>query len=145
MSHLLGFSLRTSRSCHLQIPTTPSPDVPTRLSTSALLALPYISLWVGIDACTPTKAVYALYDPEIACLRFVHGDGTFVSPERVCFKSTFKDRVPNLNRNQRLYFMELITRSAKFLNGFQASEALSRESSVSVEIEIDVPHWPPKM
>ena len=59
----------------------------------------------------PTKAVYALYDSSIACLRFVHGDGTLVNAERVCFRNTFKDETSNLNRSQRLHFIELMNRS----------------------------------
>jgi len=84
--------------------------------------------------------VYALYDPEIAGLRFVHGDGTFVSAERVCFRSTFKDKVPNLNRSQRIHFMELMNRSVQHHSDIQecaeyrakVATEFGRASSVSV-------------
>lgn len=114
---------------------------------TALFALPYISLIIGIDALTPTKAVYAIYDPNIAGLRFVRGDGTFVNAEQVCYRNTFKDGIPNLNRSQRVHFMELMTRSVQYYHnmnedaGFRASAArkFPTESSVSDAIlDLDI-------
>lgn len=109
-----SWSFRYPGSYHLQIPSTPTPNIPTCLTSTGLQALPYISLLVGVDELIPTKAVYALYDGSIACLRFVHGDGLFIGAERVCFRNTFKDGVPNLNRNQRLHFIELMNKSMKY-------------------------------
>jgi hypothetical protein len=96
------------------ITPTPTSDIPTHLSPIAFHALPYVSLLIGIDAIESTKAVYALYDPTIASLRFVHGDGTFITAERVCFRNSFKDGITNLNQRQGLHLLELMSRSVDY-------------------------------
>jgi hypothetical protein len=127
---------------HLQIPPTPTPDTPTCLTPSALRAIPYISLIVGIDAITPTKAVYAIYDPHIASLRFVHGDGTFVNAERVSFRNTFKDRTPNLNRSQRLHFIELMSRSVQYYHDIREDECFRAKAAREFPSESSVSFSP---
>jgi hypothetical protein len=73
-------------------------------------------------------------------MRFVHGDGRFVDAEQVCFRNSFKDAVPNLNRRQRLHFIELMNRSVEYYQSFnerdgsraRAERQFPTESSVSV-------------
>jgi hypothetical protein len=66
------------------------------------MALPFIGLLVGIDGHVPTHAVYAIYDPSVAGLRFVRGDGEVVIPEQVCFTKTFKDGMQNFSSSQKI-------------------------------------------
>ncbi|KAF4629348.1 hypothetical protein G7Y89_g8804 [Cudoniella acicularis] len=87
----------------------PTANMPGTLRNEAILALPFISSLVGVDELCPTKAVYALYDSSAASLRFVHGNGTFVTPEQICFLKLFQG--DPLNRAQRDYYLELRDRS----------------------------------
>ena len=63
----------------------------------------------------PTKAVYAIYDPETAGLRFVRGDGSFITSDQICFLLTFKgkDR-SNLHGRERIHMIELIRLSTGY-------------------------------
>jgi hypothetical protein len=138
-----AFNLLTHTSL---ITPTPTSDIPTHLSPTALHALPYVSLLIGIDAIESTKAVYALYDPTIASLRFVHGDGTFINAERVCFRNSFKDGIPNWNQRQRLHLFELMSRSVDYYRlinedgGFRArvKKEFPTHSSVSDSMTMTV-------
>jgi hypothetical protein len=87
------------------------PNTPHAISQEALLALPYISLIVGIDELVPTKAVYALYDPDTPGLRFVRGDGTFIPQQQICFHKAFKNSTAQCTTG-RDYYVELVRRSA---------------------------------
>ena len=64
------------------------------LNDEALMALPFIGALVGVDQYCPTKAVYDIYDISITSLRFVHGDGIFISSEQVSFMKAFKNGIP---------------------------------------------------
>jgi hypothetical protein len=100
-----------------QLPTHCTPNKPSHLNETALLALlalPFISVFVGIDDLHPTKAVYALYDASTSSLRFTHGDGTLLPPEQVCFRKTFQSGGRQIGTSQRVYFMELLRRSTKY-------------------------------
>jgi hypothetical protein len=74
------------------------------------MTLPFIGIRVGIDEITPTKAIYAIYDPELDILRFVHGDGLIVVPDQVCFLKSFRG-----NNGQRLHLTELKNRCASHI------------------------------
>ncbi|KAH8646068.1 hypothetical protein BGZ60DRAFT_438331 [Tricladium varicosporioides] len=68
----------------------PTTNVPNKLNHVALLSLPFIGTLCGVDELCPTKCVYAIYDPSTCGLRFVYGDGVFVTPEQVCFLKLFQ-------------------------------------------------------
>lgn len=92
----------------------PRPTVsnnPSRISDQVLLALPFIGLWVGVDEFVPTKLVYELYDSSLASSRFVHGDGTFVIPENICFLEPRRGGIPELGLRR---VIELIHRSVMY-------------------------------
>ena len=78
------------------------------LSSESLLALPYISILVGIDDLTPTKAAFVVCDAPTTSLQFVHGNGTFVVAQQVRFDEGF------LNNN-RDYFHEVMNRSILYI------------------------------
>ncbi|KAL5317797.1 hypothetical protein ACEPPN_014897 [Leptodophora sp. 'Broadleaf-Isolate-01'] len=83
-----------------------------RLSEQALMALPFIGMFVGVDELVPTKAVYAVYDSNNCGITYVHGDGTFAVARQVCFTKQFKDPSIPLHRSQHTYLPELMARSA---------------------------------
>jgi len=82
------------------------------LNDKALMALPFIAMIVGVDELTPTKAIYAIYDPSNAGLAYVRGDGTFAASEQICFRRDFKNSSMPLNLSQRMHLEELMGRSA---------------------------------
>lgn len=104
----------------LQATTKSSPNILSGLNHHALMALPFIGLRVGIDEMTPTKAVYAIYDGELNSLRFVHGDGSIVIPDQVCFLKEFKSGTSN--NSQLLYSSELKKRSAEHFKQLTSNE-----------------------
>jgi hypothetical protein len=78
------------------------------------MALPFIGLLVGVNEFVPTKAVYAIHDPSVSSIRFVHGDGTFAIPENVCFLQSFRGGNPEMGHRQRIHAVELMHASAKY-------------------------------
>ncbi|KAH7409068.1 hypothetical protein BKA64DRAFT_742228 [Cadophora sp. MPI-SDFR-AT-0126] len=94
----------------------PPPDPPSqstdRLSDKALMALPFIGMFVGVDELVPTKAIYAVYDPSNCGITYLHVDGTFAVARHICFTKQFKDPSIPLHRSQRAYLPELMARSA---------------------------------
>lgn len=82
------------------------------LSDKALMALPFIGMFVGVDELVPTKAIYAIYDPSNCGIAYVRGDGTFAVARQICFTRQFKDTSSALHGSQRTHLPELMARSA---------------------------------
>ncbi|KAL2068685.1 hypothetical protein VTL71DRAFT_15023 [Oculimacula yallundae] len=90
----------------------PASQSSDRLSDQALMALPLIGMFVGVDELIPTKAVYAVYDPNNCGITYVRGDGTFATARQICFTRQYKDSSIPHHRSQRTYLPELMARSA---------------------------------
>ncbi|KAH7336544.1 hypothetical protein BKA65DRAFT_366253, partial [Rhexocercosporidium sp. MPI-PUGE-AT-0058] len=90
----------------------PASQSPDRLSEPALMALPFIGMFVGVDELVPTKAIYAVYDTSNCGITYVHGDGTFANARQTCFTRQFKNSSIPLHRSQRAHLLELMARSA---------------------------------
>lgn len=93
------------------IPPPPTTNIPSKLNHEALMALPLIGLWVGVDELVPSKNVFAIYDSGNCGLRYTHGDGTLIPPEQVLFSTKYKDPRTSNDRSQRVHFMALTTAS----------------------------------
>ncbi|KAG4431819.1 hypothetical protein IFR05_012701 [Cadophora sp. M221] len=85
---------------------------PDRLSEQALMALPFIGMFVGVDELVPTRSIYAVYDSSNCGITYVRGDGSFAVTRQICFTKQFKDPSIPLHRSQRTYLPELMARSA---------------------------------
>ncbi|QSZ29419.1 hypothetical protein DSL72_003933 [Monilinia vaccinii-corymbosi] len=95
------------------MPPSPFDAIPSKLTATALLAIPFISILVGVSSIHPTKAIYAVYSPNTASLQYVHGDGTFISPLSLCPLLSFNNG-DTLCSRQRLNIIECMTRSARY-------------------------------
>ncbi|KAF7888369.1 uncharacterized protein EAF02_002910 [Botrytis sinoallii] len=95
------------------IPLPPFDAIPNRVTPSAHLAMPFISILIGVSSRHPTKPIYAIYSPNIASLQYVHGDGTLVEPLSICPLLTFNNG-DKLCSRQRLNIIECMNRSARY-------------------------------
>ncbi|KAF7953664.1 uncharacterized protein EAE97_001063 [Botrytis byssoidea] len=93
--------------------TSPFDAIPNRITPSALLAMPFISILIGVPSRHPTKPIYAIYSSNIASLQYVHGDGTLVEPLYICPLLSFNDG-DKLCSRQRLNIIECMNRSARY-------------------------------
>ncbi|KAI9648467.1 hypothetical protein NHQ30_003101 [Ciborinia camelliae] len=91
----------------------PFDATPTRIAHTALLALPFISILIGVSSLHPTKPIYAIYSPNTASLQYVHGDGTPIDPLSICPLLTFNNGDTICSR-QRLHMDECMKRSARY-------------------------------
>ncbi|CZR57908.1 uncharacterized protein PAC_07798 [Phialocephala subalpina] len=115
------------------LPPIPTTNVPNTLNREALLALPLIGIWVGVDELAPSKNVFAIYDPGNCGLRYTHGDGTMIPPEQVLFSNKYKDPSAINNRSQRVHFLALNTAS---MNHY---EMINRDSYTRENLQIRYP------
>ncbi|TGO48946.1 hypothetical protein BCON_0225g00230 [Botryotinia convoluta] len=112
MENRPGSSSKQTRSKD-PMPLPPFDAIPNRITPSALLAMPFISILIGVSSRHPIKPVYAIYSPNIASLQYVHGDGTLVEPLYICPLLTFNNG-DKLCSRQRLNIIECMNRSARY-------------------------------
>ncbi|TGO16329.1 hypothetical protein BTUL_0029g00180 [Botrytis tulipae] len=112
MENRPGSSSKQTRSKDL-IPISPFDAIPNRITPSALLAMPFISILIGVSSRHPTKPIYAIYSPNIASLQYVNGDGTLVEPLYICPLLSFNNG-DKLCSRQRLNIIECMNRSARY-------------------------------
>ncbi|KAK6612354.1 hypothetical protein H4I96_01567 [Botrytis cinerea] len=95
------------------IQLSPFDAISNRITPSALLAMPFISILIGVSSRHPTKPIYAIYSPNNASLQYVHGDGTLIEPLYICPLLTFNTGEKLCSR-QRLNIIECMNRSARY-------------------------------
>ncbi|KAK6613216.1 hypothetical protein H4I95_01560 [Botrytis cinerea] len=95
------------------IQLSPFDAISNRITPSALLAMPFISILIGVSSRHPTKPIYAIYSPNNASLQYVQGDGTLIEPLYICPLLTFNTGEKLCSR-QRLNIIECMNRSARY-------------------------------
>lgn len=129
-AHIKGYVFKGQ----LVVPPHPRVNSTYKLNDDALMALPFIGRWVGLDELVPSKSVYAIYDPGNAGIRYTFGDGTLVDAEQVCFSTSYKDFNSTLHQAQKKYLEALIHASITYYDminsgSHQATAAIYRKFS----------------
>ncbi|KAK0109569.1 hypothetical protein ONS95_002255 [Cadophora gregata] len=131
-------SERPSFKGEFMLPSGPLSQSIDRLCERALMALPFVGMFVGVDELVPIKAIYAIYDPSNCGIAYVRGDGTFAVASRICFTKQFKDSCIPLFRSQRTYLPELMARSALYYRQVNSKEVFPAQILVKFPTQSSV-------